>query len=135
MAKQETFEVDGRSFVGFMASAVKQDELLSLLTARLFVSFQSAAKLGAEVNEKSISITLMSLPSDVKKKVVDILTEKIFLEGTEIRVSAKDFQGKMVEWNRLLAKLLIWNLSDFFDLLRSDLQSATQETASQNPEA
>lgn len=135
MAQIETFNVGDRNFAAAMASAIKQDELLSLMTARLFVAFQSAAKLGGEVNEKSVTITLMSLPSDVKKKVTDILTEKVFLEGTEIRVTAKDFQGKMVDWNALLAKLLIWNLSDFFDLLRSDLQSAIQETSNPNQSA
>lgn len=135
MAQIETFNVGDRNISAAMASAIKQDELLSLMTARLFVAFQSAAKLGGEVNEKSVTITLMSLPSDVKKKVTDILTEKVFFEGTEIRVSPKDFQGKMVDWNTLLAKLLIWNLSDFFDLLRSDLQSAIQETSNPNQTA
>lgn len=134
MVETKTFDIGGRSFTGFMASAVKQDKLLSLLSARLFVVFESAAKLGAEVNERNISIALMSLPSEVKAEVADILTEKIFPTGTQIRVSAKDFQGQMVQWNQLLAKLLIWNLSDFFDLLRSDLQNAIEQTKTETPQ-
>ena len=134
MVETKTFDIGGRSFTGFMASAVKQDKLLSLLSARLFVVFESAAKLGAEVNERNISIALMSLPSEVKAEVADIKKKKIFPTGTQIRVSAKDFQGQMVQWNQLLAKLLIWNLSDFFDLLRSDLQNAIEQTKTETPQ-
>lgn len=126
------FHVDDKVYIGHMASAVRQDELLSLLTARLYASFQAAASVGAEMDEKATSIMLMSLPADQKAKVVDILTEKVTLQGTEIRVSPKDFQGRMVAWNRFLAQLLIWNLSDFFELLRSDQKAdEAQATASQ----
>jgi hypothetical protein len=43
-----------------------------------------------------------------------------------VQVSVKDFQGKMVLWNTLLAELLIWNLSDFFDYLSADLAQVRQ---------
>lgn len=126
MSDKKTFTVGDINVEGFQASALKQDELLSLLTARLFQSFLNAGKLGADVSEKSLAIMLMALPHDTKAKVADILTEKVFLKDG-VRVSVKDFQGSMVSWNMLLAKLLNWNLSDFFELLRSDLQDALTE--------
>lgn len=126
MSEKKTFAVGNVEVEGFQASALKQDELLSLLTARLFQSFLNAGKLGADVSEKSLSIMLMALPHDTKSKVAEILTEKVFLKDG-VRVSVKDFQGSMVSWNMLLAKLLNWNLSDFFELLRSDLQDALTE--------
>ena len=130
--EQRSFTVGEKEVEGFQASALKQDELLSLLTPRLVQTFLNAGKLGADVSTKSLSIMLMSLPHDTKAKIADLLTEKIFIKDQKIRVSVKDFQGQMVAWNTLLAELLVWNLSDFFDLLRSDLQSVTQETKAQD---
>lgn len=114
----KTITIEDKNYVCMQASALKQDELLSCLSAKLFMSFKVAAKLDTDINESSVAIMLMALPSDVKAKVVDILTEKVTAEGSKVRVSVKDFQGRMVLWNTLLAKLLIWNLQDFFDLLR-----------------
>ena len=110
-----SFTIGEQVFNATMASAVKQDELLGFLSAKIFLGFEVASQKGETLGEKEIMVMLMTLPSDQKMKIASILTEKVFLNGTQTPVSVKDFQGKMVEWNKLLAQLLQWNLADFFD--------------------
>ena len=125
--QNRSFTVGDKIVIASMASAVRQDELLSIIAAPVFQSFAVAAQQGIPVNVKSIALRLMTLKPDDKAKVVDILTEKAVLQGTQVRISPKDFQGHMVEWNTLLAELLAWNLDDFFELLRSDLEPHEEE--------
>lgn len=111
------FEVGEKRYDVAMASAVKQDELLSILSRHMVIASSVAKQQGAELNENSVMIALMSMPVDIKKKIVDIVTEMAIEVGTTNRVSVKDFTGKMVEWNLFIARLIMWNLADFFDLL------------------
>nr|DAT51650.1 MAG TPA: tail assembly chaperone protein [Caudoviricetes sp.] len=124
MSVQKTFKVGDRLFDAVQPSAVLQDELLGLLSTKIYVAFQVAAKGGTELGVKECAFMLMTIPVETKRRMVDILTERVYVSGTkgEVAVSAKDFQGKMVEWNTLLAELLIWNLSDFFAYLSDDLK-------------
>lgn len=127
MAIQKTFVVAGKTICAAMASAVLQDELLSIIAQPISESFILAARAGVEVNTKQIALRLMTFAPEKKARIVEILTEKAFLQGTTIKVDPKDFQGGMVAWNSLLAELLIWNLSDFFELLSSDLKQEPEE--------
>ena len=127
MAIQKSFVAGGKTVCAAMASAVLQDELLSIIAQPISESFIIAARAGVEVNPKQIALRLMTFSPDKKARIVEILTEKAFLQGTTIKVSPKDFQGGMVAWNSLLAELLIWNLSDFFELLSSDLKQQAEE--------
>jgi hypothetical protein len=111
------FEVGEKRYDVAMASAVKQDELLSILSRHMVIASSVAKQQGTELNENSVLIAVMALPVDVKKKIVDIVTEMAIEVGTTNRVSVKDFTGKMVEWNLFIARLIMWNLSDFFELL------------------
>lgn len=132
----KAFTVDEKVIVASMASAVRQDELLSIVANPMGQAFIIAAQSGSEVPLKTIALRLMTFPPEEKAKLVDILTEKAVLQGTSIRVSPKDFQGKMVSWNMLLAQLLEWNLADFFELMRSDLaQSVEKEKVAKEAEA
>lgn len=127
----KSFTVGEQVFNATMASAVKQDELLGLLSAKIFLGFEVASRKGETLGEKEIMVMLMTLPIETKNKIASILTEKVFLNGTQIPVSVKDFQGKMVEWNKLLAQLLQWNLSDFFDFTFAEVNQNNPQT--QNP--
>ena len=127
----KSFTVGEQVFNATMASAVKQDELLGLLSAKIFLGFEVASRKGETLGEKEIMVMLMTLPIETKNKIASILTEKVFLNGTQIPVSVKDFQGKMVEWNKLLAQLLQWNLSDFFDFTFAEVNQNSPQT--QNP--
>lgn len=122
------FEVGEKRYDVAMASAVKQDELLSILSRHMVIASSVAKQQGAELNENSVMIALMSMPVDIKKKIVDIVTEMAIEVGTTNRVSVKDFTGKMVEWNLFIARLIMWNLADFFDLLASaNLEKSLRE--------
>ena len=124
----KSFTVGEQVFNATMASAVKQDELLGLLSAKIFLGFEVASRKGETLGEKEIMVMLMTLPIETKNKIASILTEKVFLNGTQIPVSVKDFQGKMVEWNKLLAQLLQWNLSDFFDFTFAEVNQNNPQT-------
>lgn len=115
----KVFDVAGKRIDVAMPSAVKQDELLGLLAQRLFIGAAQAKKTGLDLNEDIVLMMMVGLPAETKARVVAILTEKSAVVGTTIPVSVEDFAGQMVEWNRFLAKLVLWNLGDFFDLLRS----------------
>ena len=122
------FEVGEKRYDVAMASAVKQDELLSILSRHMVIASSVANQQGAELNENSVMIALMSMPVDIKKKIVDIVTEMAIEVGTTNRVSVKDFAGKMVEWNLFIARLIMWNLADFFDLLAAaNLEKSLRE--------
>lgn len=121
------FDVANKRVDVAMASAAKQDELLSLLAQRLIISSGIAKQGGITLNEDSCLIMCMTLPQDVKSRVSSILTEMAFEVGTGTPVTVADFEGKIVEWNRFLARLIMWNLGDFFELLASaSLESAVR---------
>lgn len=136
MSLQKSFVVDGTQVTALQPSAVKQDELLGLLSKNIYMAFQVCAKTGNTLGVKECAFMLMTLEKDIKSRIAEILTESAFLtNGTsQIQVSVKDFQGRMVAWNTLLAELLIWNLSDFFDYLSADLQQGRAEKSSETQE-
>lgn len=119
--QSKVFEANGKRYDAIMASAVKQEELLSLIGQKLMVAQTISKQNEAKLNEKSLALVLMTLPVDLKTKVASILTEKVFEIGStaQIPVSIKDFEGRIAQWYLFLAQLLIWNLSDFFEFLQS----------------
>lgn len=132
----KTFTIDGRTFDVAMASAVNQDKILSLLSRTLVMNSLIAKQKGVKISEDSTLIMMTMLPSDIKEKIVPMLTEKAFEVGKTVPVTIKDFEGKMVAWNRFLSQLIAWNFSDFFDLLASaelggELTESKQETVTQ----
>lgn len=128
MALVKSFKVGEVAVVAVQPSAVLQDELLGLMTTKIYVAAQVAAKAGSDLGVKECAFMLMTVPAAEKRRMVEILTENVTLEGTDgkVKVSVRDFQGQMVLWNTLLAELLIWNLADFFDYLSADLAQARQ---------
>lgn len=121
------FTIGGVQYNAAMASAVDQDRLMSLLSGAVLERFHTAAGAGLEVNDQVICAMFMSMRQDVKAQVVQILMTRVFINGTERAVTVADFGGKMVQYNQLLAELLRWNLSDFFDWLPSGAKDARQE--------
>lgn len=123
------FTIGGVQYNAAMASAVDQDRLMSLLSAAVLERFHVAAREGIDVDDGVLSSMFMSMRQDVKAQVVQILMTRVFINGTERAVTVADFGGKMVQYNQLLAELLRWNLSDFFDWLPSGAKGARQEEA------
>jgi hypothetical protein len=125
----KAFTIGGVQYNAAMASAVDQDRLMSLLAGAVLERFATAAQAGIEVDSHVLCSMFMSMRQDVKGQVVQILMTRVFINGTERPVTVADFGGKMVQYNQLLAELLRWNLSDFFDWLPSGEKGARQPGA------
>lgn len=123
----KAFTIGGVQYNAAMASAVDQDRLMSLLSAAVLERFATAAQADVEVDEKVLSMMLMSMRQEVKAQVAQMLMGRVLINGTERPVTVADFGGKMVQYNQLLAELLRWNLSDFFDWLPSAVKDARQD--------
>ena len=125
----KSFTIGGVQYNAAMASAVDQDRLMSMLSGAVLERFATAAQAGIEVDDQVLCSMFMSMRQDVKGQVVQILMTRVFINGTERAVAVSDFGGKMVQYNQLLAELLRWNLSDFFDWLPSGAKGARQDEA------
>lgn len=119
MSYVKSFTVGNLTVNAAMASAVQQDELLSLLSAGLIERGFNAALSGGEMDDNVLLPMFMAMPQPLKRQVVALLTQKVMVSGTDTPITVNDFGGKMVEWNSLLAQLLHWNLAGFFDWLDS----------------
>ena len=132
MSQVKAFTVGAKTYNAAMVSAVKQDELLSMLTAPLTQRALAAAQVGKVVGDELVSGMLMSMEYSIKSKIADMLMTQVFIAGTQVPVTIDDFSGRMVEYNQLLARLLMWNLGDFSQWLSSVV--APDATQPQPPE-
>ena len=121
------FTIGGVQYNAAMASAVDQDRRMSLLSGAGLERFPTPAQAGIQVADQGLCPMFMSIPQTVKAQVAQMLMARVFLNGTERAVTVADFSGKMVQYNQLLAGLLRWNLSDFFDWLPSGAKDARQD--------
>ncbi|MNC41978.1 hypothetical protein D3C75_907730 [compost metagenome] len=112
-----------------MASAVDQDRLMSLLSGAVLERFATAARANLEIDDQVLCAMFMSMRQDAKTQAAQMLMGRVLINGTERPVTVADFGGKMVQYNQLLAELLRWNLSDFFDWLPSGAKGARQDEA------
>lgn len=126
MSQVKAFTVGPKTYNAVMASAVKQDELLGMITAPLMERALGAAQMGKVLGDDIVAPMFMAMRVEVKQKIVDILMTQVFVAGTQIPVTVDDFSGRMVEYNQLLSKLLMWNLGDFSQWLQSVLVDAKQ---------
>lgn len=129
MSHVKTFTVGNLTVNAAMASAVQQDELLSLLSATLLSRAATAAQVNAEMGEQILIPMFMAMPQQLKKQVVGLITQKVLIVGTETPVTVNDFGGKMVEWNTLLSQLILWNLEGFFIWLDNAVKSVSPPAA------
>lgn len=125
----KSFTIGGVQYNAAMASAVDQDRLMSLLSAAVLERFATAAAAGLEVDENVLCSMFMSMRQEAKAQAAQMLMGRVLINGTERTVSVADFGGRMVQYNQLLAELLRWNLSDFFDWLPSAARNARQAEA------
>lgn len=116
------FTIGDRTFNAAMASAAGQDQIISLLAQGIAVKVATALQNGESADEELMTGYVMGIEYATKQKIAGILLAKVFIEGAASPVDVKDFEGRMVEYNRLLGNLLYWNLQDFFMWLISDLE-------------
>lgn len=124
-----SFTIGGVQYNAAMASAVDQDRLMSLLSAAVLERFATAAAADLEVDENVLCSMFMSMRQEAKAQAAQMLMARVLINGTERTVSVADFGGRMVQYNQLLAELLRWNLSDFFEWLPSAAKNARQAEA------
>jgi hypothetical protein len=129
MSQVKAFTVGDKTYNAAMASAVQQDELLSMLSPTLIGKAVTAADLGKSLDDKIVQTMMMGMQHEAKLKVARIIMSQVFIAGTQIPVTIDDFSGRMVEYNELLAKLLMWNLGDFSQWLQSAIDDAKQPQA------
>lgn len=107
----KSFTVKGGSYNVARASAVAQDELLSILTQAL-IQRLSAGEPGKPVDEDVIFFMFLAMPHQAKLKIDELMLDRVFKKGTQNQVALADVDA--MDWNRLRAKVLIWNLQGFF---------------------
>ena len=116
----KSFTIGNSSYNCVMASAVKQDELLSLVTQPILErALVTARTSGAEMGDSILVPMFMAMSYETKQRVAGILMHKVNVSGTTTTVTVNDFMGNMVEYNTLLSQLIQWNLADFFIWLGS----------------
>lgn len=107
----KSFTVKGGAYNVARASAVAQDEMLSILTQAL-VQRLSQAKPGTAVDEDVIFFMFLAMPHAAKQKIDELMLARVFKNGTQQQVTLAE--ADVMDWNRLRAKALIWNLEGFF---------------------
>lgn len=130
METVKSFSLKSGSFNVARASAVAQDELLSMLTQAL-VQRLSASKPGEPVDEDVIFFMFLAMPHSVKQKIDELMLDRVFKKGTQQQITIAEADA--MDWNRLRAKALIWNLEGFFtywaDASAKDAASQAQATS------
>lgn len=128
MEQVKSFTLKQGAYNVARASAVAQDELLSLLTQAL-IQRLSASKPGEPVNEDVIFFMFMAMPHAVKQKIDELMLDRVYKKGTQQQISIADVDA--MEWNRLRAKALIWNLEGFFTYWAEESANDAMQKASQ----
>lgn len=132
MSSVKTFTIGGESYNVARATAVQQDEALSILTAPLV---ERMAKYGADksqpVDEDLIFAMSMAMPYSLKKILDGLLLTRVTRSGEQNPITIRDFDGRIMDYNRLRAQVLIWNFEDFFTYWANE--RSAEALASQPP--
>ena len=112
MDNVKTFTIDGESFNVARATAIQQDELLSLLSPALVNRL--AASNTEDLDPAALVMMFVSMPFETKRKIDSLMLSRVFLTGTESLVTADHFSGRMMAYSTLRAEVMRWNFDDFF---------------------
>lgn len=110
----KSFQIGSLTINAAMPTALEQDEVLSLIGAGIIERAAILARQGEQAGEGMLTSMFLSMSHQVKQRVATLLMSKSVVNGTNTKVSVADFQGRMVEYNTLLAQLTLWNFDDFF---------------------
>lgn len=131
MSSVKSFSVGNVTYNAARASAVAQDEVLSLLTQALIQRLVAAGKQGIDPDESVLLAMMMAMPYQLKLKIDELIMSRISVAGRTDFVTIQDFDGKVIEYNRLRAKVLRWNLEGFFTYWAEENRAAVE--AMQSP--
>ena len=132
MDSVKQFTVGDVTYSVARASAIDQDAILSLLTSPITERWAVLRQRGDVSDVESMIMPMfMAMPQSIKQPVSGMLMKKAFIAGEQSAVDIKAFSGRMVEYNTLLAKILIWNLDDFFTWLAGVSESKENQESQQ----
>lgn len=125
----KNFTVGSGSYNVVRATAVQQDELLSLLTQSIVTRL--AASGSGEPDDSTFIMMFASLPYDMKRQIDTLLLGNITDAVNKVKVTTADFQGRMIELNQLRTEVLKWNFEDFFTFWANEVEKERQKTQGQ----
>lgn len=131
MSTVKSFSVGAMTVNAAMPSAVEQDEALFLIGSDILERAVTLHQMNQKAGERMLTYMFTSNKSftyHTKQRVASILLSKVMIAGTSTPVSVNDFQGKMQQYNELLAKLALWNYDDFFTSLHDALNEDSPNT-------
>lgn len=126
MSTIKSFSVGSMTVNASMPPALEQDEVLSIIGSETIQRAISARYNDESMTDRILTAMFTTMPIVAKRRVSEILLSKVFIAGTQTKVTVADFQGKMVTYNTLLAQLALWNFEDFFTWLNSDRAAEVQ---------
>lgn len=126
MENIKSFRVGSDEYNVARANAFQQDEVLSLLSSSLILRLTAAGESGVSVDETLIQAMIFSMPFELKQRVDELLMSRIIRNGGKDFVSIKDFDGKVMDYNLLRTKVLMWNLEGFFTYWAKESENAKQ---------
>lgn len=135
MENVKQFTVDGTSYNVARASAVQQDEVLSILTAPLIQRLAIAGREGIDADESVVFAMVLAMPFNIKSKIDQLLMGRVSRNGESNNVTLADFDGKVMDYNRLRTKVLMWNLSGFFTYWANECNAGEGVIQAQSQEA
>ena len=114
------------------ASALAQMEVLSIITGNVISHWSNMSEPVDDPAETFLLPFVLGLPFVHKQKLVDLLMSDL-TDKEGVYVDIESFNGDMMEWHRLMAQVLYWNLNDFFTYIdsahRSDLAKLKDKAA------
>lgn len=129
----KSFQIGSLTINAAMPSALEQDEVLSLVGADIIQRAAIMARQGEQAGEAMLTSMFLSMHHQVKQRVSTLLLSKSVVNGTNTKVTVADFQGKMIEYNTLLAQLTLWNFDDFFIWLGDAVKESAPAQATTAP--
>ena len=110
----KSFQIGSLNINAALPSALEQDEILSLIGADIIQRAAIMARQGEQAGEAMLTSMFLSMHHQVKHRVATLLLSKAIVTGTKTPLSIADFQGKMIEYNTLLAQLTLWNFDNIY---------------------
>lgn len=131
----KTFHIDGHSYNVARASAEQQDEILSMLTTDIVQRLEALASTSAAAGQAYDKPYLddfgfnffNSLPFNMKKRFDELLLSQMTRQGEQMRLTVRDFDGKLMTLNKLRGEVLVWNLLPFFEYWANGIKEALDD--------
>lgn len=95
------------------ASALAQSEVLSLLSAPVIAHLTQVKEPINNFVDEFLLLFVIGMPFERKQRIVSLLMSDM-KDKDGIYVDVETFNGRMVEFHKMLADVIHWNLHDFF---------------------